>query len=307
MVFKMVQNRSSEPKYCPNCGEELTLDAIYCLNCGKQVAPSVPPIPTEKPAKPTKAWYLLSIFLTLIGGIIGYFALKGRDKKMAERVLITGVAMIFVWVGLFFGVGLYFYFQAPSPTPSAPAVTSVATPTVTPIITPAITPTPVPIDTATSTPKTTQTAIIEVEDDRIGISLDEIERGDTLPDEVIESFFKEGPPPSPGSTSDFIILYYTIPTIKNVHLTNIMSKGTVLIDDDGSEYQPFKAITWGVRYRDPHDIRSEYEFVEGSHGIIVFEIPMSANPEELKVIYSYVEGWEDKDVKYGQLDINLVS
>ncbi|WP_455368017.1 zinc-ribbon domain-containing protein [[Eubacterium] cellulosolvens] len=302
----MVQNQGSEPKYCPKCGEELTLDAIYCLNCGKKVTPPSPPIPTEKPAKPNKAWYLLSIFLTIIGGLIGYFALKGRDKKMAERVLITGVVMMFIWIGLFFGAGAYFYFQAPSPTPSAPAVTSVVTPAPTPITTPAITPTPVPIDTPTATPKTTQTTIIEVEDDRVGISLDKIERRDTLSDEVTESLFKEGPAPSPRSTSDFVILYYTIPTIKNVHLTDIMSEGTVLIDDDGSEYQPLKAVTWGVRFRDPHDIRSEYEFVEGSHGIIVFEIPMSANPEELKVIYSYVEDWEDKDVKYGQLDIKLI-
>ena len=45
--------------------------------------------------KPSKAWYLLPIFLGVIGGIIGYFLLKDRNKKMAERLLITGVI---IWV-----------------------------------------------------------------------------------------------------------------------------------------------------------------------------------------------------------------
>jgi len=40
--------------------------------------------------KPSKLWYLLPIFLNIVGGIIGYFAIKDRDKKMAKYVLIVG-------------------------------------------------------------------------------------------------------------------------------------------------------------------------------------------------------------------------
>lgn len=47
--------------------------------------------------KPNKAYYLLPIFLGIIGGVIGYFLLKDRDRKFAERLLIIGLVMIAVW------------------------------------------------------------------------------------------------------------------------------------------------------------------------------------------------------------------
>jgi len=50
--------------------------------------------------KPSRLWYLLAIFLGIIGGIIGYFVLKDRDRKFAERLLIIGVVMIIVAYGL---------------------------------------------------------------------------------------------------------------------------------------------------------------------------------------------------------------
>ena len=52
--------------------------------------------------KPSRLWYLLPIFLNAIGGIIGYFLLKDRDRKFAERLLIVGLVMIAVWFILSF-------------------------------------------------------------------------------------------------------------------------------------------------------------------------------------------------------------
>lgn len=52
--------------------------------------------------KPSRLWYLLVIFLGPIGGIIGYFVLKDRDRKFAERLLIIGLIMIAVWWGASF-------------------------------------------------------------------------------------------------------------------------------------------------------------------------------------------------------------
>lgn len=49
---------------------------------------------TSKPkSKPTRAWYLVPLLLSIIGGIIGYFAVKNDDKPMANRLLIIGVVM----------------------------------------------------------------------------------------------------------------------------------------------------------------------------------------------------------------------
>ena len=51
---------------------------------------------------PSPAFYLL-ILAGVIGGVIGYFMLEGRDKQMAKRILaagasLTGVALLFVFV-----------------------------------------------------------------------------------------------------------------------------------------------------------------------------------------------------------------
>src|SRR5437879_3852548 len=52
--------------------------------------------PTTSQKKPSKLWYLLPIFLNIIGGVIGYFVLKDRDRKFAERMLIVGAVMIVI-------------------------------------------------------------------------------------------------------------------------------------------------------------------------------------------------------------------
>jgi hypothetical protein len=54
--------------------------------------------------KPSRIWYLLAIFLNVIGGIIGYFLLKDKDRKFAERLLIVGVIMIVVDLLLLFTI-----------------------------------------------------------------------------------------------------------------------------------------------------------------------------------------------------------
>lgn len=50
--------------------------------------------------KPTKLWYLIPIFFGIVGGIIGYFAVKDNDQKLANNLLIIGIVMTLI--GLFF-------------------------------------------------------------------------------------------------------------------------------------------------------------------------------------------------------------
>lgn len=45
--------------------------------------------------RPSAAWYLVPILLAIIGGIIMYFALRNRDKKMADRGILVG-ALAFI-------------------------------------------------------------------------------------------------------------------------------------------------------------------------------------------------------------------
>ena len=60
--------------------------------------------------KRSAAWYLLPIFLGLIGGIIGYFAVRHDDPSLARRLLYVGIGMLVA--GIIFSVvaalsGLY--------------------------------------------------------------------------------------------------------------------------------------------------------------------------------------------------------
>jgi amino acid transporter len=43
--------------------------------------------------KPSKAWFLLPIFLAFIGGLIMFFILKDEDRKMAKNGFLLGVFM----------------------------------------------------------------------------------------------------------------------------------------------------------------------------------------------------------------------
>jgi len=51
---------------------------------------------THARAEPTKLWYLVPFFFSIIGGLIGYVAVRGEDEGMAEGLLAFGVLMFFV-------------------------------------------------------------------------------------------------------------------------------------------------------------------------------------------------------------------
>lgn len=48
----------------------------------------------------SKAWYLLPIFLGIIGGIIGFFVLRHDSPKMARNCLIIGIITIAIGIAL---------------------------------------------------------------------------------------------------------------------------------------------------------------------------------------------------------------
>jgi len=94
---------------CPSCGKLLSPPGTM----GVEAKPATinKPKPTYK--KPSKLWYLLPIFLTWIGGIIGYLVIKDRDKEFAKRLLIVGLVLtiVFIVIGVIiflFGITTYF-------------------------------------------------------------------------------------------------------------------------------------------------------------------------------------------------------
>jgi hypothetical protein len=48
--------------------------------------------------KRSSAWYLLPIFLGIIGGIIGYFVIRHDNPNFAKRLLYVGIGISAVWI-----------------------------------------------------------------------------------------------------------------------------------------------------------------------------------------------------------------
>lgn len=46
---------------------------------------------------PSILWYLVPFFLSIIGGLIGYVAVKDQDEDMAKGLLVFGISMFFVY------------------------------------------------------------------------------------------------------------------------------------------------------------------------------------------------------------------
>lgn len=50
----------------------------------------------EAPLGASSAWYLVPFFFGILGGIVGYVAVKDRDEDMAARLLWFGIIMTFL-------------------------------------------------------------------------------------------------------------------------------------------------------------------------------------------------------------------
>jgi len=52
----------------------------------------------EEKHRRSSAWYLVPILFSIIGGLIGYFAVKDDDKGMANNLLGIGIVMFFIYL-----------------------------------------------------------------------------------------------------------------------------------------------------------------------------------------------------------------
>ena len=163
-------------------------------------------------------------------------------------------------------------------------------------------PTPAPTPTPTPTPKQ-----VEASDGRVTIILDKVERADVLPPDIVEAL-SAGKSPTPIEGCDFVCVYLTIARIENVHMVNPLGYGDerpALLDAEGHQYKLEDGQVRGIKYLDPHDIRSPCEAVEGATGFLVFEVPKHERPAKLSFVYSFKETWEEESAKRGQIDIIL--
>lgn len=97
---------------------------------------------SESTKRPSRAWYLLPLIFSLLGGIIGYIILKVKDVKMAKNVLYIGIGTFVLGIILVASIPSPPSSNTELPEASTPTVTSSPIPTSTPISTPEPTPEP---------------------------------------------------------------------------------------------------------------------------------------------------------------------
>ena len=91
--------------FCANCGTRFTPGIAFCSGCGTPVPVAYPAAPyytqpAFEPAavaplykKVSGAWWLLPIFLGVLGGLIAFLAVIKRKPGMAIAMLILGIVL----------------------------------------------------------------------------------------------------------------------------------------------------------------------------------------------------------------------
>jgi 4-amino-4-deoxy-L-arabinose transferase-like glycosyltransferase len=58
----------------------------------------------QTPKIRSKWWYLLPIFLGVIGGVIAWVAIKSHDRKLAKNCLILGISLVVIEIMIVTGL-----------------------------------------------------------------------------------------------------------------------------------------------------------------------------------------------------------
>ena len=77
-----------------------------------------------------------------------------------------------------------------------------------------------------------------------------------------------------------------------------------LVDSQGKAYELVNLQYTGVELRE--GLKSDYEIIQDAKGIFLFEFPKNTEPILFKFAYPYWESWEEKVIKYGQINIELI-
>ena len=78
---------------CYFCGKELPQGNNYCTHCDHETNTIDPFKKTFIYKKRSVVWFLLPIFIGIIGGVIAYAALRNSDPKKGLYCLIIGVVI----------------------------------------------------------------------------------------------------------------------------------------------------------------------------------------------------------------------
>ena len=76
---------------CYFCGKELPQESNYCTHCDHETNTIDPFEKTIIYKKRSVLWYLLPIFIGIIGGIIAFVVIRNSDPLKGKYCLIIGI------------------------------------------------------------------------------------------------------------------------------------------------------------------------------------------------------------------------
>lgn len=81
---------------CYFCGKELPQGSNYCASCDHKTLSEDYFLKKPTYQKQSVVWYLLPIFLGVIGGLLAFFIIKEKDPLKAKYCLIIGIVATIV-------------------------------------------------------------------------------------------------------------------------------------------------------------------------------------------------------------------
>jgi hypothetical protein len=206
------------------------------------------------------------------------------NKKQLKTIVLLLAALTLIACSLFSTLN-----PTPAPIQSTDSPTSIST-----SVPPTKVPTKVP-----STPTDKPSAPDDLFDGRLGISVSNIEFKKSQPSEYNLQ--------NAGDNNIYVNIHLKVTRIVGVHITNLAAyekEKSTLYDDEGQSYTIVHGTFRGVRFSDPSNITSSYEFVEGAEGVLIFEIPEDRKPDNLQMVYTYQNSMDDNATKnQGQMTI----
>ena len=146
-----------------------------------------------------------------------------------------------------------------------------------------------------------------VSDGYVELTLNKMERTDTVPPEFIRSPLERARPPEEGH--DFVVINLTLTRIEGRYV--LFGHSSILFDDKGDDYTFNYTLVQGVTLRtetgEPANFSDPnvkyYEANEGSKWLFLSEMPKDREPVRLRFIYSFTESWEKVSIKEGQIEM----
>lgn len=159
--------------------------------------------------------------------------------------------------------------------------------------------------TATPTPTTTPTPQVW-SDGIVGITVDKVERVNTLPQDIKE--LATYPVPTLAPSEDYIAVYLTVAHTYNNWLSNILGyekEHATLYDAEGISHDCLYYSFSGVASVAPKNVDSGLYFPAGATACLIFDIDKHAEPARITIVYSFKKTLEEALQERGQIDIIL--